>query len=155
MALASTIRAATPADLAAIAAAERASFADPWSEQGIGELLESPQVTALVATDDGNQGLVGYLIARVIVDEAEILSVAVLPPSRGLGAGGRLLDQALSALVARGAQAVFLEVRESNVAARSLYERRGFRAVGLRPAYYRSPPEDAVRYQWVSPHASK
>jgi ribosomal-protein-alanine N-acetyltransferase len=88
--------------------------------------------------------LAGYAFARVIAGEAEILNVAVLPSYRRQGVGRQLLDSILAAVTAGGAVEVFLEVRESNQAARFLYETRGFRAVGVRTDYYRKPRENAV-----------
>ncbi|MGE3618662.1 MAG: ribosomal protein S18-alanine N-acetyltransferase, partial [Gemmatimonadales bacterium] len=82
--------------------------------------------------------------ARVIAGEAEILSVAVLPEARRRGIGARLLEETLGGLEARGVRAVFLEVRESNEAARRLYEDFGFRPVGIRADYYQKPREHAV-----------
>ena len=88
--------------------------------------------------------LAGYAFARVIAGEAEILNIAVLPSFRRRGIGGRLLDAAVMAVKTGGAAEVFLEVRESNAAARALYVARGFRPVGLRTDYYRKPRENAV-----------
>ncbi|MBM4186469.1 MAG: ribosomal-protein-alanine N-acetyltransferase [Gemmatimonadetes bacterium] len=155
MASVSTIRPATAADLDAIAAAERVCFPDPWSREALGELLGASGTTALVATTAAAGTVVGYLIARAVLDEAEILNVVVLPGARRAGLGGQLIGRGLEALVQLGARAIFLEVRESNRVARDLYERHGFRPIGVRAAYYRSPVEDAIGYRWESSPASK
>ena len=83
-------------------------------------------------------------IVAAVLDEAEVLNLAVSPSCRGLGVGGMLLDAALSEAAAAGATSVFLEVRESNVAARALYASRGFTEISRRSRYYRKPVEDAL-----------
>ena len=139
------IRPATLADAAAIADAERVCFGDPWSATGIAELFENKAVIALMAPAAGPEmSLAGYAFARVIALEAEILNIAVLPLFRRRRLGGRLLDAALAAAEQRGAIEVFLEVRESNDAARAMYLARGFRPVGVRTDYYQKPRENAL-----------
>ena len=140
------IRAALPADAAEIADAEARCFTDPWSRAGLEELFENRLSFGLVA-EAFQGGLAGYLFARVIVDEAEILNLAVIPEYRTEGLGGRLLDGAVQTLWERGARSVFLEVRDSNHVARALYEGRGFRLVGVRADYYRAPREQALVYR--------
>jgi ribosomal-protein-alanine N-acetyltransferase len=133
---------------------EAQAFTDPWSRASFASLLGSPHVVFLVAEQStapafsdapGARGEVaGYVVAWTVADEAEIANVAVAPSLRGRGFGGRLLDAALHEVERRGAGAVFLEVRESNVAARALYAARRFVEVGRRRAYYRRPQEDAL-----------
>ena len=86
----------------------------------------------------------GYLVSRWVVDEAEILNIAVRPDSRRRGIGRRLLDTALQKFQASGATTVYLEVRESNAAGQAFYQIEGFQQVGRRPAYYQKPREDAL-----------
>jgi [ribosomal protein S18]-alanine N-acetyltransferase len=136
------IRPAVAEDAAAIAAAERECFADPWSESGVAETLHNGTSLGLVAEARGR--LAGYLLARMIAGEAEILTLAVVPWARRRGLGRALLDAALERLAAVGNRAVFLEVRESNEGARELYLGAGFRPVGVRPGYYRKPRESAL-----------
>lgn len=139
------IRPAQPADLPAIAAGERVCFSDPWSQGSIEELFNNDTVVGLVAESAGPiSRLAGYVFARAIAGEGEILNIAVLPEARRHGLGGELLDGALAELGGRGVDSVFLEVRESNEAARELYRGRGFRPVGLRADYYRRPRENAL-----------
>jgi ribosomal-protein-alanine N-acetyltransferase len=136
------IRDATPADAPRLAELERECFPDPWSEAGIEEVLRHA-VGICVVTEVA--GVVqGYVLARAVADEAEILNVAVAPAWRRHGAARAMLQQVLTALRGRGVAEVFLEVRQSNVAARSLYRDLGFRVAGMRPAYYRRPVEDAL-----------
>jgi len=137
-----SIRAAIPADLPLMAEAERVCFSDPWSEGMLRDALHNGTGVALVAV--GSHGLAGYLLARTIAGEAEILNLAVLPKARRHGVGRSLLRAGLGEVVRRGATKAFLEVRESNVAAQRLYEEAGFRPVGVRTGYYRRPKENAV-----------
>ena len=86
----------------------------------------------------------GYVVTWLVADEAELANLAVAPDRRRQGIGRYLLDAAMVEAVAGGAASLYLEVRESNVAARALYGARGFVAVGRRPSYYRNPAEDAL-----------
>jgi ribosomal-protein-alanine N-acetyltransferase len=139
------IRRATPADAASLAPLERRCFSDPWSEASFEELLHLSYVVALVAEE--GERIEAYLIARIVAGEAEILNLAVAPEMRRSGLGGRLLERGLDRLRKKGAERVWLEVRESNAAARELYHRRGFVDAGRRPKYYRAPIEDALVLQ--------
>ena len=124
-----------------MAAIERASFSDPWSERDFRDCVASG-VPFLVAVEDA--ALAGYVVARHAVDEAEILNLGVDPARRRRGAGRVLIEAMLAALRERGIAAVFLEVRESNTVAQRLYTALGFSQVGRRRRYYRFPTEDAV-----------
>jgi ribosomal-protein-alanine N-acetyltransferase len=120
---------------------ERASFADPWSASDFREALGAG---ILFFVSVSSERVDGYVVARLAADEGEILNLAVAPQGRRQGVGRALARDALEALRARGAAAVYLEVRESNTAARWLYEGLGFQSVGRRVRYYRHPTEDAV-----------
>jgi len=96
----------------------------------------------LVAVAGGD--VAGYAIAHVAADEGEILNLGVVAAHQRRGVGRRLVQAMLATLAARGAAAVYLEVRESNAAARALYEELGFGEVGRRSRYYRRPVEDAI-----------
>jgi ribosomal-protein-alanine N-acetyltransferase len=126
---------AGPRDATAIAVLHGASFHRGWSDGDIENMLLDRAVLAHRATL--GRSLIGFILSRVIVDEAEILSVAVDASRRGKGLARRLLDLHLRRLAGLGARAVFLEVGEDNVPARRLYARAGFREVGRRDAYYR------------------
>ncbi len=128
----------------AIATAERICFSDPWTLGGIRELFRGGTNLGLVAVDSTSGRLAGYLFARTIAGEGEILNLAVLPDARRQGLGRLLLDLGLAELSDRGAVAVFLEVRQSNQSAQDLYRSAGFEVVGVRPDYYRNPREDAL-----------
>jgi ribosomal-protein-alanine N-acetyltransferase len=137
------IRGATRRDVDRIAEIERLCFTDPWSPASFRSLVEDDRVFFRVAV--GSAGaIVGYLVAWFVADEAEIANLAVDPPARGLGIGAALLDEAVREAVRRGTVAMYLEVRDSNAAARALYDAHGFAEVARRPRYYRRPVEDAV-----------
>lgn len=125
-----------PEDLAAIHAAAFTT-PRPWSAAEITDLLSGPG--AFLIAEPG-----GFLIGRVIADEAELLTVAVRPDARGRGLGTRLVAAFLGEARTRGATAAFLEVAADNVAARALYARSGFSETGRRPRYYTTPDEKRI-----------
>lgn len=122
-------------------AIERAAFSDPWSAGQLRECLDAG-LDFLVADRDGR--VVGYVVAVRAADEAEILNLCVAPAARRAGTGRALVRAILDRVAAHGARAAYLEVRDSNHAARRLYEAEGFAPVGRRRDYYRRPVEDAV-----------
>ena len=146
------IRRAVRGDLSGMLRIEQASFADPWTAESLSTALALDRMRVLVAepgdvvgrAGDGTDGVLGYVVALVVGPEAEIADLAVAPEARRRGIGRALLDRALSELERTGVRAVYLEVRESNQAARTLYESSGFDLVGRRRGYYRLPPEDAL-----------
>ena len=91
-----------------------------------------------------NSEVLGFLVARRVANDIEVLNFAVRAASRRRGVGGMLLRLALDWGAELHAQQALLEVRASNFAALNFYERRGFRVVGRRPRYYVSPIEDAL-----------
>jgi [ribosomal protein S18]-alanine N-acetyltransferase len=136
------VRPARAADLDAVVAIERASFADPWAPRAFSDALADEGLLFLVA--EGEQGVAGYVIAWFVAGDGEIANIAVAPPARGHGVGAALLDAALRVGRDCGTRCVFLEVRESNAVARALYASRHFVEVGRRRGYYRLPTEDAI-----------
>jgi ribosomal-protein-alanine N-acetyltransferase len=140
-----TLSEAGPRDASAFAPLHAAAFRRGWSEDEVERMLLDPRVVAHRATH--GRELSGFILSRMAAGEAEILSVAVAARRRGRGVARRLLDLHLRRLAGLGVQAVFLEVEESNVAARRLYDRAGFHEVGRRPGYYPSaggPPLAAL-----------
>jgi [ribosomal protein S18]-alanine N-acetyltransferase len=136
------IRLASPADAERLLPIERRCFSDPWSFEAFEELLRPPLGLGLLA--ERAEEVRGYLVARVVAGEGEILNLAVAPEARRNGLGAELLGAGIVAIAAAGAREVFLEVRERNRAAQQLYQRQGFRPVGVRSGYYRNPVEDAI-----------
>src|SRR5262249_23882310 len=121
-------------DAAAIASLHAASFHRGWSEEEFERLLIDRGVLAHRAML--GRSLVGFIISRMVGDEAEILSVAVTARRRNQGVARRLLDLHLRRLAGLGVRTIFLEVSETNAPARALYRRAGFREAGRRAGYY-------------------
>ncbi len=136
------IRNLTFADLPAIMEIERMSFSTPWRESTFVGLLRRSDSDLIGATRVGR--LVGYCVCWTVGDQAELGNVAVSPQERGRGTGTRLVQAGLERVKQRGARECYLEVRESNLTARSIYEKCGFEAIGRRRNYYSRPSEDAV-----------
>lgn len=136
------LRPARDADIDAVLAIEHASFGDPWNRRAFVDLLDDPRVAFLVADV---AGLVrGYVVAWFVLDEGEIGNLAVASGARKQGIGARLLEGAIAAVRKSDVDTLYLEVRDSNAAARALYASRGFVEVGRRREYYRRPKEDAL-----------
>jgi ribosomal-protein-alanine N-acetyltransferase len=135
------IRPAQAADIPALVALERIAFTDPWSSADFAD-CRAADWPILVAEADA--GVVGYGVGRSMLDEAEILNLGVAVPAQRRGIGRALVRELLATFSKRGVTSVFLEVRDSNHAARELYESFGFLEVGRRTRYYQRPVEDAV-----------
>ncbi len=140
-----TIREATLSDLDAILAIEQLSFTVPWSRDSFESSLASDQITVFAAEKDGR--IAGFGCVWVLSPESEILNIAVHPDERGGGVGRLLLNAMLQSAANKGADTAFLEVRESNTPARTLYETSGFTPLGIRRNYYTKPTENAVIMQ--------
>ena len=137
------IRPMTECDLDAVTAIERASFPAPWSAATISNLLKRSNA-CLFAAVDAEDRVLGYAAVWFAGGDGELGSIAVDAARRTSGIGSKLLAAVLDEARARGTQSVYLEVREGNWIAQSLYQRRGFEPVGRRENYYKSPVEDAV-----------
>jgi ribosomal-protein-alanine N-acetyltransferase len=146
------VTAASIDDVRAVAEIELAAFTDPWSERFFRTLPGDPRIlfacargerTPSAAAAHGNL-VRGYVVAVFAADEAEIANLAVADHARGSGVGRALLDAVVVEARRRDATAIYLEVRESNAAARRLYGSQGFLTVGRRKGYYRRPVEDAL-----------
>lgn len=124
-----------PEGFSVIAALYGKAFDDPWPAPSVRELLSSFGVYAMVATITGQP--VGFLLIRTVVDEAEILSIGVVPDYRRLGVADTLLTEGLTEMARRGAASCFLEVGQDNPNAVKLYLKFGFERAGLRKNYYR------------------
>lgn len=137
------VRPAEVRDIDRVAEIERASFGDPWSRRSFTHLVDDPRVFFRVSLLPSGE-LVGYVVAWFVAGEGEIANIAVVPSARGRGIGAALLDAAMEAGAEHGAETLYLDVRETNAAARALYASRGFEQVGRRRSYYRNPVEDAL-----------
>jgi ribosomal-protein-alanine N-acetyltransferase len=139
--------------MAVMEAAFDPAYGEAWTRRQVGDALVLPNTFYLLAGSDGldpgeDRSAVGFVLSRGAVDEEELLLIAVDPSHRGRGIGAALLERFVEASRARGAQRLFLEMREGNPA-ESLYRRHGFASVGRRRAYYRRgtvAPLDAITF---------
>jgi [ribosomal protein S18]-alanine N-acetyltransferase len=132
---------AAPGDAAQLAALHAAAFQRGWSAEEFERLLIDPNVVAdrVMAGSD----VVGFVLSRLAVDQAEILSIAVAVSHRGRGLARKMLDVHMRRLAVYGVAALFLEVDERNLPARRLYAGFAFRQVGQRPSYYHDAGSEA------------
>ncbi|MCB2200746.1 ribosomal protein S18-alanine N-acetyltransferase [bacterium] len=129
-------------DVDQLVAAELRCFPeDPWTGDAFSSILSLPAFHGVVLEEAGR--LIGYLVAWEIIDEGELLNIAILPEERGRGLGRGLLKNWLKRLREQRFRAVFLDVRDDNQPAIALYESFGFEVVGKRKGYY-SNGEDAL-----------
>ena len=125
-----------------IAALEWECFSDPWSEKSVASELENELSLWLVALD--GEVVVGYVGSQTVLGETDLMNIAVHPAYRRRKIAEALLLELMNRLRQNGSHCLSLEVRDSNLAARCLYEKLGFAQVGRRPNYYRNPKEDAL-----------
>jgi [ribosomal protein S18]-alanine N-acetyltransferase len=139
------IRDASNRDLPQIVEIERLSFDNPWTRDSFLRELSLPFSRTLVAVmkTGETETAVGYLCRWLVADECHILNVAVHPTARREGIGARLMEDVIGEAKREKARFVTLEVRRSNVAARSLYRKLSFEERRLRRNYYGSG-EDAI-----------
>ena len=143
-----TIRPAMPADIPAMMRlVTHSATAAHWSREQYDRVFGegTPRRVALVIEEAGT--LQGFLVAHEVAGEWEIENIAIAGAARRRGLGTRLLGEFLKLARAEGASAVLLEVRESNRAARLLYEKWAFEEGSRRPGYYTQPQEDAIVYR--------
>lgn len=142
------IRTMTIDDIDQVLEVEHASFATPWSRVAFeNEILNNNFATYFVAED--NDRVVGYSGVWVIIDEAHITNIALLPDYRGLKLGEALLRQLVIHAKACRSKTMTLEVRVSNKVAMKLYKKFGFQKGGIRKGYYTDNHEDAY-VMWVN-----
>ena len=117
---------------------------DFWSEISFYEALYNPACAIFAAYDKSFSEICGYGVLYTAADEGDIANIAVLPHMRKRGLGKAILQKMLEQAKEKGAERLFLEVRESNEGAGALYEAVGFEKIGKRRNYYINPREDAV-----------
>ena len=135
------------ADIQRVLEIEHLCFPVPWSRHSfLAELCNPNALSIVTATYDPleKNNIQAYSCNRIIGDELNILRMAVAPESRRFGMAGRLLDIVLSLSGQKGATEAYLEVRPSNTPAVSLYLKKGFQVIGMRPGYYPETGEDAL-----------
>ena len=134
--------------VAQIAELEKICFSDPWSEKSIASELNNELAFWLTAVE-GEQ-VAGYIGSQTVMDESDMMNVAVHPDFRRKGIAEALVNALVEALKSKGSRCLTLEVRASNVPAITLYEKLGFSEIGRRKNYYRNPREDALilRKEW-------
>lgn len=130
-------------DAGALARLHAASFTTPppWSKAAFQSLLAQDAVVMRSMPEGGAPD--GFILGRVVLDEAELLTIATDPLKRRTGIAAALLQQFEGAVRRRGVQIIFLEVSEQNTAALALYERAGFRMMARRKGYYTASGETA------------
>ena len=130
------------AHVAAVAEIEKLCFSDPWSENSVRYELTNPLSFWLVALEGDR--VAGYVGSQTVLDEADMMNIAVHPDFRRRGIAQSLVEGLVANLAEKNVRCLTLEVRASNAPAISLYEKLSFAQVGRRPNYYRNPREDAL-----------
>ena len=139
------LRPLEPADLQSVLFLENQGMSNPWSEKMIREELANAHSFGYGAPNENR--LNGFVLARMVADEGEILRITVSSPQRRGGIGSSLLHAVLAELTARQAQTCFLEMRAGNTPAQALYTALGFTLIGCRKGYYAGSGEDALILQ--------
>ena len=143
------IRAATPADIPVFLSLQRqAPTSAQWNETQYKQVFSRVGVSRLLLlAETAPAWILGFLVARNIAPEWELENIVVAPEAQRAGVGHRLLAALIETAKQTNSDAVFLEVRESNIPARGLYKKCVFRQVGRRKSYYSNPLEDAILYR--------
>ncbi|HEX5486418.1 MAG TPA: ribosomal protein S18-alanine N-acetyltransferase [Limnobacter sp.] len=138
-----SIKAMTEADLAAVAEVEQVIYEFPWTERNFGDSLRAGYDAHCMWID---HQLAAYLVMMRVVDEYHLLNLSVRVDLQGHGYGRHLLQWGIGRAKGAGMDGMLLEVRPSNVAAKTLYETEGFKLIGVRKNYYpaREGREDAL-----------
>ena len=146
------IRPATLADIPSILQLDQQSAtAGHWTEEQYRQAFRRSGARLVLIAEDEETSPVGFLIAQHLAPEWELENIVVTPTARRKGLGERLVEALLNAAKKTNSTTVFLEVRESNTPARTLYEKTGFEQTGRRKSYYTNPSEDAVLYRLTLP----
>ena len=137
-----TMRRMNEIDVDGVLAVEEQSFTTPWSRAGFVAEMKNELSYYLVMIKNGK--IIGYAGMWVIVDEAHVTNVAILPEYRGQKLGEKLMAELIKHAKNRGAISMTLEVRTTNATAQGLYEKFGFSSRGIRRNYYTDTQEDAL-----------
>jgi ribosomal-protein-alanine acetyltransferase len=132
--------------------ASHSATAAQWAQTEYRKLFApEPMQNRTTLVIEQNGAVVGFIVGQQADQEWEIENIAVTGSARRCGLGTRLLGEFLNLVRDRGGKTVFLEVRESNLAARALYEKWAFTEAGRRKTYYQDPPEDALVLEFNFP----
>lgn len=135
-------------DLDQILEVENASFTLPWSREAFyNEIYNNKYAVYIVLEEQGK--IIGYCGAWIVIDEAHVTNIAILPEYRGRKLGEELLKKMMSIARQMGARSMTLEVRVTNYVAQSLYRKLGFQNGGIRKNYYSDNQEDGL-VMWVN-----
>lgn len=134
-------------DIDQILEVEHASFTLPWSREAFYNELHNNKFAVYMVLEDKNK-IIGYCGAWIVIDEAHVTNIAILPGYRGRKLGEGLLRQMMMVARQMGAKSMTLEVRVTNHIAQSLYRKLGFQNGGIRKSYYSDNQEDAL-VMWV------
>lgn len=126
-------------------------FSEPWSLESIKKEVDNTVAEYLVA--ESTEGVIGYAGLWHVLDEGEIINIAVAPKWRRNKIGEQLLKNLIKKAKDYALEVIHLEVRESNNAARALYEKFGFYEIAKRKNYYHKPTEDAIIMEWKEKEA--
>ena len=135
-------------DLDGVIEVESESFTNPWTREMYVSELKDRSMCHILVVRAGGHPVVGFCAFWLICDEIHINNLAIRPSFRRLGLGAALVQAVLAEAGLLGATRATLEVRASNVTARQLYERHGFRLTATRRNYYTNPVEDALILWW-------
>jgi len=139
------IRKAAKSDIAAIIEIEKSLFSDPWDKQLFEDAIEKENKYFFVVVEAGK--LAGYIIFEKVLDEGHISNLAIAKEYQKRGIGSKLVSYVLDLARQKKLKEIFLEVRESNEAAKKLYSKFGFKEVGRRKGYYSKVNEDALIFR--------
>lgn len=136
------IRSVNLNDLDSMVVIEALGIEDPWTRKQLAESIQNHRIRIA----ENETGIVGFLIYSTVLDESELLQVIVLPQYRRQGIGKSLMLDFFQELQTQQVEICFLEVRKSNEKAQSLYLKLGFKSIGVRRNYYKTPTgkEDAI-----------
>ncbi|MGG1680106.1 ribosomal protein S18-alanine N-acetyltransferase [Neobacillus sp. NRS-1170] len=135
-------------DIDQVLVVEQASFTVPWSREAFYNELHNNKFAVYIVLEEDNK-IIGYCGTWIVIDEAHVTNVAILPEFRGRNLGETMLRKLMSVSREMGAKSMTLEVRVTNHVAQSLYRKLGFQNGGIRKNYYSDNQEDAL-VMWVN-----
>ncbi|MFL6555885.1 MAG: ribosomal protein S18-alanine N-acetyltransferase [Bacillus sp. (in: firmicutes)] len=135
-------------DIDQILEVEHASFTTPWSREAFYNEINNNRFAVYIVLEENNR-ILGYCGAWIVIDEAHVTNVAILPEFRGRKLGEAILKEMMSVAREMGAKSMTLEVRVTNHVAQSLYRKLGFQNGGIRKNYYSDNQEDGL-VMWVN-----